>query len=251
MDTGTLERALKTVGLQALVRWDEVTGSTNEVAAAMAAEGAPEWSIAAAGHQTTGRGRLGRTWRDEPGRSLMCSLTLRPVVLAPADAGWIPLMAGVALADAARVTTGRDVRCKWPNDLLVEGAKVGGILVESQVVDGRIDVAVVGSGVNLEAPDGVAGSGGLGAGVDPEALLIAYLRELVGLYHPGEPGFADAVSGRWRAVSATIGLDVAATTLAGKDVRGRATGLDGFGGLVVLTSSGSETVAFGEVEHLA
>jgi BirA family biotin operon repressor/biotin-[acetyl-CoA-carboxylase] ligase len=251
MDTGTLERALKTVGLQALVRWHEVTGSTNEVAAAMAADGAPEWSIAAAGHQTAGKGRLGRTWEDEPGRSLMCSLILRPVVLAPSDAGWIPLMAGVALAAAAHAVTGLDVLCKWPNDLLVDGSKVGGILVESKVADGRIGVAVVGSGVNLEAPEGVAGSAELGVGVDPEALLTSYLRELVGLYHPGSTGFADAVSGRWRSVSATIGRDVAATTLDGKDVRGTATGLDAYGGLVVQTASGPETVAFGEVQHLA
>jgi BirA family biotin operon repressor/biotin-[acetyl-CoA-carboxylase] ligase len=250
MDTGTLERALATVGLRAPVRWDEITGSTNQVAATMAAEGLPEWSIAAAGHQTAGRGRLGRTWEDKPGSSLMCSVVLRPAGLAPEQGGWIPLMAGVALADACRSAARRDIRCKWPNDLLLDGAKVGGVLVESQVVDGRLEVAVVGTGVNLEEPEGIEGAAGLGADVDPEALLTAYLRGLIDLYHPVHAGFTEGISERWRSVSATIGKDVQATTVDGRVVRGTATGLDLHGGLIVATELGPVTVASGEVEHL-
>ncbi|MEA2579760.1 MAG: BirA family transcriptional regulator [Actinomycetota bacterium] len=250
MDTGTLERALVAVGLRAPVRWDEVTGSTNQVAAAMAAEGFPEWSIAAAGHQTAGRGRLGRTWEDEPGSSLMCSVVLRPAGVAPEQGGWLSLMAGVALAEGARTLTGRDIRCKWPNDLLLDGAKVGGILVESQVFDGRLAVAIVGTGVNLKEPEGIAGAAGLGGEVDPEALLIAYLRALVDLYHPNDAGFADAISERWRSLSATIGSDVGATTVDGREVRGTATDLDPRGGLILATELGPVTVTSGEVEHL-
>ena len=250
MDTGTLERALAAVGLQAHVRWDEVTGSTNQVAAAMAAGGAPEWSIAAAGHQRAGRGRLGRTWEDEPGSALMCSLVLRPTALDPEDGGWIPLLAGVALAGACRSLTGADIRCKWPNDLLLDGAKLAGILVESQVVDERLTVAVVGTGLNLEAPVGVEGAVGLGADVDPELLLIAYLRELVALYHPAAAGFGSAVSARWQALSATIGRDVRAITLDGREIRGTATGLDPHGGLILQTQIGPVSVSSGEVEHL-
>ncbi len=250
MDTGTLERALAGAGLQADVRWQEVTGSTNQVALAMAADGAHEWSIAAAGHQTAGRGRLGRTWEDEPGSALMCSLVLRPTALDPQNGGWIPLMAGAALAQACRSLTGADIRCKWPNDLLLDGAKLGGVLVESQVVDERLTVAVVGTGLNLAAPEGVEGAGGLGTDVDPEALLIAYLRELVGLYHPAGAGFGSAVSERWHALSATIGRDVRAKTLGGREIRGTATGLDPHGGLVLETDIGPVSVSFGEVEHL-
>ena len=250
MDTGTLERALAAVGLHARVRWDEVTGSTNHVAEAMAAEGAPEWSIAAAGHQTAGRGRLGRTWEDRPGHALMWSVLLRPSALAAEDAGLVPLMAGVALAGACRSITGLDVRCKWPNDLQLDGAKVGGILVESRVAGRRLEVAVVGSGLNLEPPEGVEGAGGLGAGVDPEALLTAYLRELVALYDRASAGDPGAVTNGWRALSATLGRDVGATTLDGRMVQGMAVDLDARGGLIVETSGGPVTVAFGEVEHL-
>ena len=216
----------------------------------MAAEGAPEWSIAAAGHQTAGRGRLGRTWEDRPGHALMWSVLLRPSALAAEDAGLVPLMAGVALAGACRSITGLDVRCKWPNDLQLDGAKVGGILVESRVAGRRLEVAVVGSGLNLEPPEGVEGAGGLGAGVDPEALLTAYLRELVALYDRASAGDPGAVTNGWRALSATLGRDVGATTLDGRMVQGMAVDLDARGGLIVETSGGPVTVAFGEVEHL-
>jgi BirA family biotin operon repressor/biotin-[acetyl-CoA-carboxylase] ligase len=248
MDTRTLERALGAAGLQAAVRWQEVTGSTNEVAAAMAAEGAPEWSIAAAGHQTAGRGRLGRTWDDRPGRSLMCSLVLRPVFLDPDHGGWIPLLAGVSLAEACREVTGLDVRCKWPNDLLVGAGKVAGVLVESQVADGKIAVAVVGTGLNLEAPD-IQGAAGIGADADPEAILTAYLREMAGCYRAAG-GIAEGVRDRWLAMSATIGREVLAATVDGRDVRGIATGLDDRGGLIVETPDGPTSVGSGEVAHL-
>ena len=125
-----LERALADLGLEAPVRFDEVTGSTNATALEMAEAGAPEWTLVAAGHQTAGRGRLGRTWTDRAGAALMFSFVVRPS-LEPERAGLIPLLAGAAMAAAIRDVAGVDVRCKWPNDLLVGDSKVGGILVES------------------------------------------------------------------------------------------------------------------------
>ena len=250
MDTGTLERALAGAGLQADVRWQEVTGSTNQVALAMAADGAPEWSIAAAGHQTAGRGRLGRTWEDQPGSALMCSLVLRPTALDPQDGGWIPLMAGAALAQACRSLTGADIRCKWPNDLLLGGAKVGGILVESLAVDDRLSVAVVGMGLNLASPAGIEGAAGLGVDVDPEALLTAYIRELVDLYRPESSGFIGEVSESWKALSATLGRHVRAITLDGREIGGIATGLGSHGGLIVGAEGGPVEVTSAQILHL-
>jgi BirA family biotin operon repressor/biotin-[acetyl-CoA-carboxylase] ligase len=127
---------------------------------------------------------------------------------------------------------------------------VGGILVESQVLDGQLAVAIVGTGVNLKEPEGMEGAAGLGADVDPGALLIAYLRGLVDLYHSHDAGFADVVSERWRSVSATIGSDVRATTVDGRVIRGTATDLDPHGGLILATDLGTVTVTSGEVEHL-
>jgi BirA family transcriptional regulator, biotin operon repressor / biotin---[acetyl-CoA-carboxylase] ligase len=216
----------------------------------MALEGAPEWSIAAAGHQTAGKGRLGRVWRDEPGRSLMCSLLLRPTTIDPDDAGWIPLMAGAAWAEACRATAGAQVGCKWPNDLMIGRSKLGGILVETTVVDGRIEAAVVGAGLNLEAPADVEDATGLGSTADPEALLVAYLRAMSELYRPMEEGFADRVGERWTAVSATLGRDVRAVTSDRGEIDGVATGLDRGGALVIETVTGPVVVRSGEVQRL-
>src|SRR5882724_10065658 len=109
----------------------------------MAQAGAPEWTLVTAAHQTAGRGRLGREWVDRRGSALMFLFVLRPP-LPPERAGMVPLLVGVAMARAARDTTGADVRCTWPNDLMLGEAKVGGILAESVVGDGRLRFVVVG-----------------------------------------------------------------------------------------------------------
>jgi BirA family biotin operon repressor/biotin-[acetyl-CoA-carboxylase] ligase len=96
-----LERSLAAAGLQAPVRFEEVTGSTNAAALELAEGGAPEWTLVAAGHQTRGRGRLGRTWVDQPGDALMFSFVLRPARIDPEHAGLIGLLAGWAMRRCA------------------------------------------------------------------------------------------------------------------------------------------------------
>lgn len=240
-----LERALAAAGLSAPVRWDEVTESTNATALAMAAAGASAWTLVAAGHQTAGRGRLGRRWMDRPGRALMCSLVLRPD-WDPERLGLVSLAAGVAMAEAASEVSGMDVRCKWPNDLLVADAKVGGILAESEVALGRVRQVVVGIGVNLEAPDDVPGAGAIGD-VDEGSLLASFLVR----FRESMDGPLDEIPARWLAVSATIGRRVEARTVDGDTVRGVAVDLDGTGALLVDTDAGRRRVASGEIEHLA
>jgi BirA family biotin operon repressor/biotin-[acetyl-CoA-carboxylase] ligase len=124
--------ALAEIRESAPVRAEEVTGSTNATAAALADDGAPEWTLVSAGHQTEGRGRLGRTWVDEPGRAFILSVVLRPT-LAPARAGIMSLAAGAAMAEAIHEVAGRRATCKWPNDVLIRDGKVGGVLLESSV----------------------------------------------------------------------------------------------------------------------
>src|SRR5438093_12004733 len=116
-----LRRALAEAGIDAPVHYENVTGSTNTMALALAAGGDPEWTVVAAGHQTGGRGRLGRGWVSEPGGSLLFSFVLRPS-LAPERALLLTLLAGVAMAEACRLVGGAEVACKWPNDLVVDGA---------------------------------------------------------------------------------------------------------------------------------
>jgi len=243
-----LVRALERVGRRAPVRFDEVTRSTQATALDMAAAGAPEWTLVAAGHQTEGRGRLGRAWRDEPGRALTCSFVLRPS-LEPEAGGLLTLLAGTALAHASRELADQRAACKWPNDLLVAGRKAGGILAESRVSEGRFEYVVVGVGVNLGAPPpDVPEAGAVEAEADE--LLEAFLSSFARGYEPGHPAFAGAVVTAYREVCATIGMHVHATTSGGGVVVGEAVDVDELGGLVVRTDVGDEVVRFGEVHHL-
>jgi BirA family biotin operon repressor/biotin-[acetyl-CoA-carboxylase] ligase len=245
-----LRRALERIGADAPVRFDEVTGSTQRTALRLAAEGAPEWTLVAAAHQTRGRGRLGRSWRDEPGGALMVSLVLRPD-LDPIRGGLITLLAGWAMAAACR-DLGREVGCKWPNDLLEGELKVGGILGESELAEGRFAHVVLGVGVNLRGvPPGVPGAGALGADVAAEDLLERFLLRLASRYQPSEPAFPESVLEVYRGVCVTLGRRVRALATEGaKEVRGEAVDVDETGALVVMTESGPRDLAFGEVEHL-
>jgi BirA family transcriptional regulator, biotin operon repressor / biotin---[acetyl-CoA-carboxylase] ligase len=244
-----LERILARAGLRAPVRFDEVTGSTNATCKALAREGAPEWTLVAAAHQTAGRGRLDRVWLDAPGTALLFSVLLRPA-LAPDRAALVPLLAGVALAAAAERLGARDVRCKWPNDVIVDGSKVAGILAESSTAAGTIDHIVVGVGVNLDRPPpGTAAAGALRVG-DAE-LLEAFLGEFAARYRPMDGAFASRVVREAGARSATLGNVVRATTLDGAVVEGTAIELDQRGGLIVEVDGRRRVgVAFGDVEHL-
>src|SRR5690348_6881982 len=102
----------------------------------------PEWSVATTGHQTGGRGRLGRTWVDEPGSSLLLSVLLKPP--AGRNPAELTLVAGLAVAQVVERVLGRAAQIKWPNDVLVDGAKVSGGLADLR--DGAV---VLGIGVNV------------------------------------------------------------------------------------------------------
>ena len=245
-----LERALRLAALVAPARWDEVTGSTNDTALQMAEAGTPEWTLVGANHQTEGKGRLGREWIDDPGGALMVSLVLRPA-LEPSDAGILTVLAGLAWAEAASAASGRQVRCKWPNDLLLDDRKAGGILSESALdLDGGLRHVVIGSGINLEAPPGVAEAAGLGPRADPTELLGDFLRRFSQGYGTGGDAAADMVSNRWRQVSASAGRRVRARRLDGQSIEGVAVDIDHGGSLIVETADGLATVTSGELEHL-
>jgi BirA family biotin operon repressor/biotin-[acetyl-CoA-carboxylase] ligase len=247
MGVKRLERALALAGLSAPVHWEEVTGSTNAVAARLAEGGAPEWTIVGAGHQTAGRGRLGRTWQDRPGASLMTSFVLLPA-LPPDSLGLLTLLAGAAWAEAASEAAGLEVRCKWPNDLMVGEGKVGGVLAESSVAGDEVRWVVIGSGLNLAAPD-VEGATGLGD-VDAVTLLGGFLSRFRETYRAPADLFAGEVVDRWSAVSATLGRQVAAVATDGTRREGVAIAVDASGRLIVETVDGPAAVSSDEIEHL-
>ncbi len=244
LNEDALQRALSAAGLTAPLRWDEVTGSTNATALAMAAEGTLAWTLVAAGHQTAGRGRRGRAWRDRPGSALMFSLVLRPA-WEPEAVGLVSLAAGAAMAEAASELSTREVRCKWPNDLMMGESKVGGILGEAEVEAGRIGHVVLGIGVNLAEPEDMAGAGAIG-NVDEEALLTGFLQRFRSMIEDSP----EEILSRWRAVSATLGRRVEAAMVGGGTASGVAADLDETGALLIETGGGLARVAFGEIQHL-
>lgn len=125
-------------------------GSTNDLAAEMAADGAPEGTVVLADEQTGGRGRRGRTWSAPPGSSLSLSMVLRPP--GPDATRLLTLRLGLAAARALDAV-GVDVTLKWPNDLALGDRKVAGILCESSIAENRVTHVVAGIGVNLRQRD--------------------------------------------------------------------------------------------------
>jgi BirA family biotin operon repressor/biotin-[acetyl-CoA-carboxylase] ligase len=144
LDAARLNAALSSrPGLWRAVGVVKETGSTNADLLAKARSGADEGLVLVAEAQTSGRGRMGRRWISPPRRSLTFSVLLRPAV--PAGLlGWAPLLAGVAVASALQRTAGVDARLKWPNDVLVDGAKIAGILAERWG-----NAVVIGTGINV------------------------------------------------------------------------------------------------------
>lgn len=124
------------------------TDSTNERIRALAAEGAPEGTLALAERQTAGRGRRGRAWQAEAGDGIWMSLLLRPQI-APENASVLTLLAGLALAEALTEETGLRLGLKWPNDILLNGKKLVGILTEMELAEGEIRSVTVGMGINV------------------------------------------------------------------------------------------------------
>jgi BirA family biotin operon repressor/biotin-[acetyl-CoA-carboxylase] ligase len=208
--------------------------------------------VVTAEHQRAGRGRLGRTWWDAPGESLMCSVLLRPPV-PPAAAPALALVAAVAVAEAVERAAGVAPALRWPNDVVAGGRKLGGILAEAVVDgDGRLRHVILGMGLNVnqEAFPGPLGDVATslrrltGRPHDRERLLEALLAALEARYAQFLSGGFAAVAPAWRARSVTPGRPVLLP-----DGR-RATALDVAedGALRVRLASGSlESVTAGEV----
>ena len=235
------------------------TGSTNAdlVRSAVAdPAGWPAPSAIVTDHQTSGRGRLGRSWTAAAGDSLAISVLLRPQV--PRERlGWISLAAGAAMTRALR-ELGVDAAAKWPNDVLIGGRKVCGVLAEA-LADGS--GVVVGAGLNHAAredalPVPTATSLAVeGAPTDPDLLVSGYLRQLLGFVDAfaasaGDPsrGLREGV----QAASGTLGRRVRVTLPDGSALVGDAVDIDEQGRIVVDAGSipGRSAIAAGDVEHL-
>jgi BirA family biotin operon repressor/biotin-[acetyl-CoA-carboxylase] ligase len=231
----------------------ETLGSTNDEAKALARAGAPEGTLVWAGEQTAGRGRRGRTWRSPPG-NLYLSLVLRPEG-APSRAAQLGFVAALGLGDALAALAGPalKLRYKWPNDLLVDGRKLAGILLESEnAASDRVDFVVAGIGVNIvAAPEDVEfpatslEAEGV-ATITPPVLLGGFARhfEIWGRRWR-EAGFAP-VRAAWLARASGLGEPVR-VRLERDMLFGRFLDLDDDGALVLEGEAGRRRIAAGEV----
>lgn len=224
--------------------------STQRVAFGLAESGAPDRTVVVADTQTAGRGRHGRTWCDEPGDSLLTSIVVRPR-LSVRDLPKLSLASAVAVAEAIGTVTGLAVRLKWPNDVLVNGRKLAGILLESRIT--AEPIVVVGIGINLRqqafpaALSAIATSVRLEGGrrVERDAMLDAALAAFdVWRGRLEREGFAP-LRARWLELADTIGRSVTVGEHAGVAVD-----LDPEGALVLLHAQGQSHVVAGELaEH--
>jgi BirA family biotin operon repressor/biotin-[acetyl-CoA-carboxylase] ligase len=238
------------------IRVFQETTSTNDVIEKLARDGVKEGAVVFAESQTRGRGRLGRRWTSPARRGLWFSVLLRPD-LRPAEATRLTAASATALARAIRRQTGVVPQIKWPNDILVRGRKVAGILTEMSAEPDRVRHIILGIGVdvNLAAADfpgdlrKTATSLRLetGESVDRPALAAAVLRELDSDYARAcsakFPGLAD----EWEAQCITLGRNVT-IHVGDRTVQGRAESLDDDGALLVRTQHGRlERISGGDV----
>lgn len=259
-------RQARLAGFAGTVRYYESVGSTNDVADRLAAAGAPHGTVVVAASQERGRGRMGREWFSPPGAGLYVSVVLRPSSLGFDDvaasglqgvtlAASVTLTAGVALAEAVREVSGLPVEIKWPNDLVIGGRKLCGILAEATAGPDGLDHVVLGFGINVRharlpgelARRATSLEDESGRPVDEHALLAEALTRLgEGLRELAGRGF-DGMLGRWRRLSpSSVGAPV--DVLVGDAWhRARTAGIDRDGALLVDRAGTVHRVIAGEV----
>jgi BirA family transcriptional regulator, biotin operon repressor / biotin---[acetyl-CoA-carboxylase] ligase len=252
-DWHRVERARRRIGSALEVHAS--IGSTNDRARGLLDEPGGEGRAVLSEEQTSGRGRRGRSWVSPPGRNLTVSVAVRPRI--PAADAWQLAMAAALAARTACAAFAR-VDLKWPNDLVAaDGAKLGGLLLETTIDGERVTSAVIGIGINVnwarsEMPAEIAaGATSLaelaGASVDRVELLGRLLdaldEEIVALEAGASP------LDRYRHGCITLGSEVAVDLADGRII-GRAAGIDEQGALVVETANGPVAVASGEIGRL-
>jgi BirA family transcriptional regulator, biotin operon repressor / biotin---[acetyl-CoA-carboxylase] ligase len=251
LDVAAIEAALMPLMLGHPLIYHSTSASTNSEAMALARQGAAEGTLVTTDYQTAGRGRMGRVWLAQPNEQLALSLVLYPPFLPH----FLVMASALAVAEAIEATTGLRPGIKWPNDVLIEGRKVCGILIETSEA-----IAVLGIGINVNgsfatAPDLSARAttlaDTLGHRTAREPLLIELLRRLDGLYAALRTGGEQAqrqLRESWRARLVTLGQRVTIQQ-AGHAVSGIARDVDDTGALELAADDGTQRIiTWGDVE---
>ncbi len=259
LDADALEQAL----VSPTSWWREVrvvpeTASTNADLAALARAGAPEGTLLTTDHQTAGRGRLDRSWEMPPESAVAVSVLVHPRNIEGHRWTWLPLLTGLAAVAAAR-QAGVKAMLKWPNDLVVDDRKLGGILVE------RVDTptgpaAVVGCGINvsvtpeeIDVPNATSLTHEGSPTAERTGLVSEFARAFEALYSAWIKAAGDPQAGvrdSYERVSATLGREVSVLYPDGSTLEGTAVGLDDSGRLQVRHGDEVTAISAGDVTHL-
>jgi BirA family biotin operon repressor/biotin-[acetyl-CoA-carboxylase] ligase len=252
-DSHTILNGLQTRQLRFELREFDEVSSTNSLLKSLADNGAPEGLVLLAHHQTGGRGRLGRSWNDEPGSNLLFSVLLRPPIL-PEHYPLLAFYSCLAVVEAIHSHSGINADCKWPNDVLLDEKKLCGILLESSHDAGRSPYAIIGIGLNVNQRqfppelESLATSLVLSTGRshDRAGLLRAILERLDAHYGDVRRSDFSRIISAWQHRAIMFGRSV--TVVHGDRERvGFARGLSPDGGLIVEFEGVPTTVYAGDV----
>lgn len=237
--------------------------STNATAFTLAGSGAAHGTAVLAEAQTTGKGRLGRQWVSPPHLNIYCSLILKDPELSR-HASWIPLVTGLALAEATRRACGITISLKWPNDLLYMEKKIGGILCESASRNSQVSTCIVGFGLNVNCretdfPDELRALAtsclqATRQSHDRNTLIAEMFNELESWYDCVESEQFKHVRTSYETACVTLGREVEIACLTGQTIRGTATNIGNDGALLVSTMREGKNhtleIRAGDVQHL-
>jgi len=236
------------------------TSSTNDVATKLGSkEKTPEGTVIIADEQKNGRGRFGRNWISPPGVNLYFTVILKPTLF-PENISIVTLAAAVAVASSVREYTGIEAEIKWPNDILIHGRKIGGILVEMKSMGERIDLLNIGIGLNVNMqldtipedirPFTTSLKTESKTDIDRCSLLNVILRQLEQIYKMILNGDKQTLINEWIQLNCTIGKEVSVQSQ-NSTIRGVADSVNDNGELRIRLESGNiETVNAGELKIL-
>jgi BirA family biotin operon repressor/biotin-[acetyl-CoA-carboxylase] ligase len=254
-----IKNGLKTRFIGHNIHWEYEVSSTNTLALQLAEQGAPEGTVVVSESQKHGRGRMGRTWISQPETGIYLSLILRPTFV-PMKAPCITFMSAVALVEALEQSLGIKTTIKWPNDVLIEGKKVSGILTELKAEMECIHYLIVGIGINVNNtvfPEALQGKvTSLSLELKREVSRIPIVQSVLQalerwyLIILGEGGI-ERTFNRWREFSSTLGKRVE-VNVGDEVLKGVATRLGSDGSLYLKLDSGTETqILTGDVTMVA
>jgi BirA family biotin operon repressor/biotin-[acetyl-CoA-carboxylase] ligase len=234
-------------------------GSTNDYAAELAERGCPEGTVVVADRQAKGKGQKGRKWFSPPGAGIYLSVVLRPKVR-PKDAPKITLVAAVSAAETLISCAGLDIGIKWPNDIVVRGKKIAGILAETNIDGDAVNHVVLGVGINVntrkgDLPDrlgGIATSVLMETGKPSPRSVLArvFLMDFETRYSSFLDGDFPEILARWKKLAVVRGKGVRIHE-AGSVLEGTVVDVDHEGRLVIDDGGGrANAICSGEIEFL-